>query len=261
MYNAMPIIIDRKTAAPGTPRTIFVPSAAVCITGGIQPKVLKRALGDQHLESGLAARVIFVEPQRRPKQWSDAEIESHYEDAIDYVVERLFDLQPAKSNSPVVIGLTPDAQKLFADHVNQNGEQAYKEKMTGALSSAWAKLEETPARIALVLHYLRSCDDDEFHSLAPIEAETMHRAIRFVEWAKNETRRIYDKLGSEKSNDTTEKMLMVIRRKGGKITPRELDQFCRWIPGVSAARTALDELVADGLGTWNEGRAEFILAP
>ncbi len=56
MYDAEPIIIDRKTAIP---RTICVPMAAVCVTGGIQPGVLKRVLGKEHRESGFLARPLL----------------------------------------------------------------------------------------------------------------------------------------------------------------------------------------------------------
>ncbi|NLX12761.1 MAG: DUF3987 domain-containing protein [Phycisphaerales bacterium] len=43
MHNAESIIVDRKT---GTPRTIFVPSASVCVCGTIQPRILERVIGD-----------------------------------------------------------------------------------------------------------------------------------------------------------------------------------------------------------------------
>jgi hypothetical protein len=42
MFNAENITVDRKT---GFPRTIHVPRAAVCVVGGIQPAILRRALG------------------------------------------------------------------------------------------------------------------------------------------------------------------------------------------------------------------------
>jgi hypothetical protein len=58
-YNAKPLLIDRKTSAK---KTIFVPRAAVSITGGIQPRVLARMLGKQHFENGLAARFGFAMP-------------------------------------------------------------------------------------------------------------------------------------------------------------------------------------------------------
>ena len=40
MHNGESIVVDRKT---GIPRTIYVPQAAVCVCGGIQPAILHRA--------------------------------------------------------------------------------------------------------------------------------------------------------------------------------------------------------------------------
>src|SRR5262249_23883334 len=38
MFNADSLIVDRKTGNPGT---IYVPQAAVCVSGGIQPAILQ----------------------------------------------------------------------------------------------------------------------------------------------------------------------------------------------------------------------------
>jgi hypothetical protein len=72
MFNAESIIVDRKT---GIPRTIHVPQAAVCVTGGIQPAILQRALGIEHRESGLAARLLLACPPRKAKRWTEADID------------------------------------------------------------------------------------------------------------------------------------------------------------------------------------------
>ena len=41
LFRAGTLIVDRKT---GEPKTIYVPQAATCVTGGIQPGILARAL-------------------------------------------------------------------------------------------------------------------------------------------------------------------------------------------------------------------------
>lgn len=48
IYNAESLIVDRKT---GVQRTIRIPRAAECMTGGIQPAILKLVLGSQHRKS------------------------------------------------------------------------------------------------------------------------------------------------------------------------------------------------------------------
>jgi hypothetical protein len=72
MFNAESIVIDRKT---GTPRTIHVPQAAVSVVGGIQPTILRRALGREHRENGLLARLLLTCPPRKAKNWTEDDID------------------------------------------------------------------------------------------------------------------------------------------------------------------------------------------
>ncbi len=64
MHRADAITYDRKT---GEKTTIYIPHAAVGVTGGIQPGVLARLLSDHFLESGLAARILFAMPLQTPR--------------------------------------------------------------------------------------------------------------------------------------------------------------------------------------------------
>jgi len=50
------------------------PSAAVSITGGVQPGILNRVLGYEHRESGLLARMLLAMPPRLRKRWTEIEI-------------------------------------------------------------------------------------------------------------------------------------------------------------------------------------------
>ncbi|MFQ5734471.1 MAG: DUF3987 domain-containing protein, partial [Planctomycetaceae bacterium] len=159
MFSAESIIVDRKT---GVSRTIFVPEAAIWVTGGIQPAILHRALGREHRESGLAARLLLCCPPRRPKRWSDTNIPSETESAIEQMLNRLYDL-PASEGvdgkpEAVTVGLTPDAKKRFPQFVNAHGEEQV--ELTGDLAAAWSKLEEYAARLALVVHFIRWAADD-----------------------------------------------------------------------------------------------------
>jgi hypothetical protein len=76
MHNGENIVVDRKS---GYPPTIFVPQACVSVCGGIQPPILHRALGVEHRESGLAARLLLTCPPRKPKKWSEADIDPEAE--------------------------------------------------------------------------------------------------------------------------------------------------------------------------------------
>ena len=191
MYNGETITVDRKT---GTPKTISVPMAAVCITGGIQPGILRRALGDEHRESGLAARFMLAYPPRKVKRWTDADIDPFLESSLANVMERLYTLESDKDESdrlkPRIVGLTPDARISFIDNFNLHAQE--QAELTGDMAAAWSKLEETPARLAMVFQFL------EWAGIEPptpppdsVDLANMNAAIRLTEWCKTEAKRTY----------------------------------------------------------------------
>jgi len=64
MHRAGPITADRKTGQ----RIIHVPRAAVSVAGTIQSEILQQALGREHFQDGLAARLLVAMPPRRAKK-------------------------------------------------------------------------------------------------------------------------------------------------------------------------------------------------
>jgi hypothetical protein len=59
IYRAESLIVDRKT---GPTKTVFVKRAAVSLAGTIQPQALRRSLGDEYFDNGLAARLLLASP-------------------------------------------------------------------------------------------------------------------------------------------------------------------------------------------------------
>jgi hypothetical protein len=252
MFNAESIIVDRKT---GIPRTIHVPQAAVCVTGGIQPGILHRALGAEHRESGLAARLLLTCPPRKAKRWTEADIDPNAETELARLVDRLFDLQPTLSEDgetrPVLVRLAPDAKAAWTAYYNAHAvEQA---DLTGDLSAAWSKLEEYAARLALVLHFIRcAASGESLTEPAILDAASMTSAICLTMWFKHEARRIYAMLDETDADRDKRRLIEWIDRKGGTVTPREVQQRCRWLKEPGAAEAALEALVRASHGTWQE---------
>ena len=139
MHNGESIVVDRKT---GIPRTIFVPQAAVCVCGGIQPAILHRALGIEHRESGLAARLLLTCPPRIAKRWTEADIDPAAEAEIARLVDRLYELQPTDGDEgehrPVVVGLTRDAKAAWKAYYNDHAQE--QADLAGELSAAWSQV-------------------------------------------------------------------------------------------------------------------------
>jgi len=248
MFNAETIIVDRKT---GIPRTIYVPQAAVCVCGGIQPGILNRAIGDEHRESGLAARLLLTCPPRIAKQWTEADIDPKAQAELARLVDRLFELQPTTNDEgemqPILVRLTPEAKTAWTKYYNAHGKEQV--DLTGDMAAAWSKLEEYAARLALVVHYIRWAANEIADELR-LDAASMNAGIQFATWFKGEARRVYALLGESEEDRDVRRLVEWIGRKGGSATVRETQQGCRWLKDPGTAEAALDGLFKENRGEW-----------
>jgi len=250
MFNAESIIVDRKT---GIPRTIHVPQAAVCVSGGIQPAILQRALGIEHRESGLAARLLLTCPPRKAKRWTEADIDPGAEAELVKLLNRLYELQPTTGDDgeprPVLVRLSADAKAAWKAYYNAHAvEQA---DLTGDMAAAWSKLEEYAARLALVVHCARwAADDPTLASADVVDAASMAAGIRLANWFKGEARRVYALLGESDDDRDRRRLIEWVSRRGGTVTVRDVQRGCRWLSAAGAAEAALGELVRSGAGRW-----------
>ena len=250
MHNGESLVVDRKT---GNPRTIYVPQASVSVTGGIQPAILHRALGIEHRESGLAARLLLTCPPRKPKRWTEADIDPDAEAELARLVGRLYDLQPTVDDEgdprPVVVGLTRDAKSAWKDYYNHHAEE--QTDLSGELSAAWSKLEEYAARLALVIHYARwAADDANLESPDAVDAASMKAGIELAQWFKAEARRVYSLLSESDEDRDRRRLIEWIERKSGSVTAREVQQGHRQYRTAQEAEAALNELAKAGCGRW-----------
>jgi hypothetical protein len=250
MHNGETLIVDRKT---GTPRTIYVPRAAVSVTGGIQPGILARSLGIEHRESGLAARLLLSWPPRQVKQWTEAEIDPAMETELDELFARLTKLEPTIGDDnefePVCLPLSPDAKRAWVAFYNEHAREQV--ELDGDLSAAWSKLEGYAARLALVVHCIRSASGDAtLASAQSIDAESIRAGVVLSRWFGNEARRIYAMLGESDEDCDDRKLREWIERRGGRVTVRDVQQGNRQIVSAVDARSVLSRLIKLGHGTW-----------
>ena len=248
MYNGEPIVVDRKT---GNPRTIHVPQASVSVTGGIQPGILHRTLGVEHRESGLAARLLLAWPPRKPKRWTEADIDPEKE--LERLFGRLSALQPNVDDTgylnPVVMGLTSHAKVAWKNYYNHHAEE--QTDLSGELSAAWSKLEEYAARLALVIQLIRwaagNADSNE------VDTESMKAGIKLAQWFKAEARRVYPLLSESDDDRKRRQLIEWIERKGGSVTTRQVQQGCwQFRESQQKVEAALNELARTGYGNWHD---------
>jgi hypothetical protein len=249
MHRAGVVMVDRKT---GERPSLFVPRAAVSVTGGVQPGVLARALTADALEAGLGARVWLAMPPRGRKRWTENEV---HPDVLDAYVRTMlalaelpFDQNERGEREPFAVRLTPEAKALWIAWFDEWAEQ--QAAVEGATAAAYAKLEGGAARLALlhsvVSHVAARADDCE-----PIGAESMAAGIAMAKWFAAESRRVYEALAESEDRRATRRLIEFIHTHDGRMTARRLHQSNQTrYPDAEAAEAALDALAEAGLGEW-----------
>ena len=251
-FGGRPLIVDRKT---GDPPTIYVPRAAVSITGGIQPETLRRRLGQEHLENGLAARLLLAWPPRMAKRWTEAQIDTKCVAGVTAIFEQLYGVQPQVDAlgqpSPVIVSLNPKAKQAWVKFYNEHGkEQA---DQTGALAAVWSKLEGYAARLALVIHQVRwAAGDLSLSDANQVDEKSIRAGVAMARWFGHEARRVYAMLDECEEERDRRRLVDLIRAKGGSISGSELVRSSRAHSTVVDAEEALDDLAQDGIGRWEQ---------
>ena len=237
MYSADSLIVDRKT---GEPKTIYVPSASVSITGGIQLGILARLATREHFESGLIARFLLACPPRKIVKWNDAIIRQDVVDSYGAVLNELH--QFGDPENICYVGMSESAKQLYKSFFNTHAEDQI--EVGGDLAAAYSKIQEQPLRIALVLHCAQRLT-------GAVQADTMEAAIVLASWFKQETVRVYRRLTEGGTEQRLRELAEWIQNKhGGTVGAREVQQG-RWKMDTSAeANAVLQELVNENHGEW-----------
>ena len=203
-------------------------------------------------DCGMMARLVISMAPTRRRRWTTTTLPAQIREKYYGLLDRLF-----ADDEPTVVGFSAGAIRLFSEFFDRHNEAA--ERLPSAeLRSAFSKLEELPARLALILHVAEN-------GTGGISEDVMARAIRLTEWAKNETRRAYAFLGSRLPNGSgstptipsplsdEETMVDWIRRKG-PADVRAIQAGCRrWRRPTAEVKATLEQLVQRRLLSVTEG--------
>ncbi|MCP3903276.1 MAG: DUF3987 domain-containing protein [Planctomycetes bacterium] len=259
VFGGRALIVDRKGSG-----TEYVPRASVSITGGIQPETLHRSLGQEHRDSGLAARVVFAMPPRKAKRWTENDIHERTEGAVVNVFEALYALEPATDADgdevPRLVRLSPEAKRAWIRFVNEHADE--QASMIGDEAAAWSKLEGYCARFALVIHLTRvAAGDATLADAGVLDEASIAAGIVLVRWFAGEAERVYAVLRDD-SNRELHRLAEWIEGKGGSVTARDLTKGLRAYKGKpDKAAQMLAALVDAGFGAWEKPKPGAIGRP
>ena len=241
------LIVDRKSGDG----LIYVRRACMCICGGIQPGVLSRALGNEHVENGLLARFLLAAPPWKSRVWQPDCFDESLSERFTALVDRLLELDFAQDADglpvPVEVPLSAAGVEEWARFYNPHAEEM--RALDEDYAAAWSKLEGYCGRLALLLHLIRAVSSDPtLTDPASIDADSVRAAAKLTDWFKEEARRIYRNLSASTWDRERDMLVDIARAKGGAITVRELGRACRRYRKPDDARQAIERLVKAGVG-------------
>jgi hypothetical protein len=248
-WSATPMTVDRKT---GPQRLLRAPRAAVSIIGGIQPDVLKRSIGREHMQDGLCARLLLAMPDPRPVQWSEDTVSSAIEAAMSRVIEGLLALEPAVDENgdptPQEMPLSGAAKAAWVSYFNRH--RCELAGLDNDFAAAWSKLEAYTARFALIFQLCSLVAGEPYTSPDVIDEVAMLNAITLSDWFGGEARRVYGRFAESEADRQVRELCELIRGKGGSISVRDLMRSSRRYSTAEAAEGALARLAQRGGGRW-----------
>lgn len=253
VHRAGVILIDRKT---GDKKTIYVPMAGVSVCGTIQPDVILSALGREHFQNGLAARLLMAVPPTSHKQWNENDIDDGWIDRTRQLLEELIGLQHNvdrdEQRIPIDIPLDAEAKSAWRQFYDEHA-RVQQNAADDDLAAAFSKLEGYAARFALLVHHVRWATNPSFKpNCGDIDKESIESGVKLARWFVHETERVYGLLAESTEDALTRELVTFIRSKGGHVTVRDVQRGGPRELRKSAddAADALESLIDHGLGSW-----------
>jgi hypothetical protein len=243
LHTAAFLAVDRRSDQ----RHYRIVNPRVPLTGGIQPKILRRALTPEFFERGLPARFLFAFPPVCQDKWSEATVPDALRAKVFELFEELWLLQPQRDKGdhlqPILLPLSKEAKAVFVDFYNHCGEAAL--EAGEHEEAAWLKLTGYGARLALEGQLAR--DPNAVFATRAV----MEEACKLARWSGNEAARIYNELAETQEQREQRELCEFIERRGGAVYGREVMQsFTRLKNDKVGTERELIALVKAGLGEW-----------
>jgi hypothetical protein len=242
-YGAAPLTVDRKLTG-----TIYVPAAAVSITGTIQPKVLARVVGSRHIDNGLLQRFMLAAPPRRMKEIPRGDVDFATVEAVRSMFATLAAIRPAEDGSPQVLDLEPEAAAAWEAFYREHAETQY--EADGPVGEMLSKAEAWAARLALVIHMIRQAGPEPVLGNR-IDKDSIARGIGLARWAAREWGRVLAGMERGGIENDDRRVVRFIADRGGTATARDVARGLRGYREPGAAEAALNRLTRSGRAEWS----------
>jgi hypothetical protein len=221
-WSGEPMKVDRKG---GGGETLLVTHPYLSVLGCIPPGKLADLDAGNDGEDGFIHRLLFSFPDPVPeRRWSWDGVDAATREGWHDTVANLYALPMGQDESgyetALVINLAPDARPLWEQWYNQHAREAESPRFPQALVGPWSKLIAYAARLALVVHLLRQAADEEVGE--DVDAESLRRAFRLVDYFKSHARRVYARLRQSDTSRRVDRAFDWIVAHGGEAHTSDL---------------------------------------
>ena len=199
---------------------IDIPETFISVTGGIQPSELSKlaVIRDGKSSDGFSQRFLIGYPEAFPKFISNIPIQQKSLDEYRQLFDRIFDYGKKKRR----IKLSDEAKRFFDLLHNAIVREVNEKDMSDAEQETLLKMPGQALRISLILHLCKVVIG--MGKPDKINRFTMAEAWEIINYFRQSIFKIYSQQKTEKKKGMISGLLAVIKKNGGKIGIRELQQ-------------------------------------
>ena len=248
-WSGEPAIVDRKSAA----EPIIIPRPFLNVVGGIQTDLLSVLMTNSGRSDGFLDRLLFSYPEiPEAGKWTEAGVGQEARDDWQGALDLLHRLQMQVNENegirlPRVVRFTGEARAEWIGVVRRPRGGGRRRDLPRTPKGPWSKLRSYAARLALTVHFLRLvCGEVDAED---VDAESVRRAIRLVDYFKSHTRKVHRQLERTPEEKRAEAVLVWVHKHDGRCTARQLQR--NNVVGItrqSEAKRMIVELVDRGHG-------------
>lgn len=156
------------------------------------------------------------------------------------VLDKVRGVPYSRGVEPAVVALDSAALVRFKRLNDEFAERA--EAIDGGpMTAVLPKAVRFALRLALIDHLARRAQTEVEPWAGPLSSESMEAGEELARWFVREAERVYAMLAESPADRAARSLADLIRRKGGRATPRDLQRAnCRAYPSAALAELALD---------------------
>ncbi len=253
-WDAKEYKLDRKT----NNERVKIPSASVCVLGGIQPQKLVECFDPGKFASGLVPRLLITSPPEQSMFWSENEVEGalcdEWDKAITNLRAREFAAFDANQNeyTPFILDLSPEAKKVYVKFFNKMSKRLHDSEDEHA-KSFMSKSRVNAGRLILVHRGMVLATDNTKVKTDPVGVESAIAGCAWAEWCLNEQMRVYGYSAIEYAREQAHYLAgrIAMKCKNKKATARTVMAINnRKFTTMKLAHKGLESLVSAGYARW-----------